>query len=378
MPVKKTETKKAETSVKHQHAVVSQVRLFGGNTHNPVASSVFLAQPNMCRHSAELESERFTTALASMQGWRRTMEDAHVVELALDADASLFAVFDGHGGHDTALAAAANMADWIRRSPHFAEGRYSEALREAYIYGDSEVCALLDNVMQMSGSTAVTVIVTSTHAYCANVGDSRAVLCRGTAAHDLSTDHKPNLAEEIRRVTKAGGVIQSGRVNGMLAMTRALGDPMFKKKETEPENQVVTAVPEITVTELTRDDGFIVIACDGVWDCLSSQEVVDFFLEEAHEHGDYALMCENLCENLVAPTLHQFGTDNMTIMVIRLRALCPELPTAPMQSPLTTGLSRSRRGSFKSGQSSRSTSAGPVTPTTPTPEMVLPADHAKK
>lgn len=70
--------------------------------------------------------------------------------------------------------------------------------------------------------------MTKTEIYCANAGDSRTVLCKKSKAKDLSEDHKPELPSERNRIEKANGYVEDKRVNGMLALSRALGDFEFK------------------------------------------------------------------------------------------------------------------------------------------------------
>lgn len=69
---------------------------------------------------------------------------------------------------------------------------------------------------------------------------------------------------EKNRITAAGGFVDFGRVNGNLALSRAIGDFEFKKSaELPPESQIVTAFPEVEVHDLTDEDEFLVLACDG-------------------------------------------------------------------------------------------------------------------
>ena len=75
----------------------------------------------------------------------------------------------------------------------------------------------------------------------------------------------------------AGGWVEFNRVNGNLALSRALGDFVFKKNEDKKaEDQIVTAYPDVYVRDLTNDHEFIVLACDGIWDVLSNEEVLEF------------------------------------------------------------------------------------------------------
>jgi protein phosphatase PTC2/3 len=94
---------------------------------------------------------------------------------------------------------------------------------------------------QMAGSTAITVLIRENKLYCANAGDSRAIACRNGTLVTLSNDHKPNNPEEMDRIYNAGGWVEFNRVNGNLALSRALGDFLFKRNQTIPaEQQIVT------------------------------------------------------------------------------------------------------------------------------------------
>jgi protein phosphatase PTC1 len=92
--------------------------------------------------------------------------------------------------------------------------------------------------------------------YTANAGDARGVLCRAGRAVRLTYDHKGSDKQEAKRITDAGGFVMSGRVNGVLAVTRSLGDSSMK--------EYVVGSPYTTETELGDDDEFLILACDGV------------------------------------------------------------------------------------------------------------------
>jgi len=92
--------------------------------------------------------------------------------------------------------------------------------------------------------------------YTANVGDARAVLCRGGKAIRLSSDHKGSDPQEQYRIAQAGGFIMNNRVNGVLAVTRSLGDVSMK--------DLIIGNPYTTETDLTVNDEFLILACDGV------------------------------------------------------------------------------------------------------------------
>ncbi|KYG44605.1 hypothetical protein M433DRAFT_69034 [Acidomyces richmondensis BFW] len=153
--------------------------------------------------------------------------------------------------------------------------------------------------------------------YTANVGDARIVLCRNGKALRLSYDHKGSDENEGKRIAGAGGLILNNRVNGVLAVTRALGDAYMK--------DLVTGHPYTTETVIQPDiDEFLILACDGLWDVCSDQEAVD--LIRGVEDPQVASKC------LVEHALSRFSTDNLSCMVVRFdskavqQAVAKEVP----------------------------------------------------
>lgn len=173
-----------------------------------------------------------------------------------------------------------------------------------------------------SGCTAVVVLFVDNEVYIANAGDSRAVLCRDSKAQDLSEDHKPEDEAEKSRIVKAGGeVTPCGRVNGGLNLSRALGDHSYKQTAGLPlSEQMISALPDVQTISLTPQDEFIVIACDGIWNSLSSQEVVDFVRERIGKQEKLSDICEELFDKCLAPDSLGDGTgcDNMTCVLVKI------------------------------------------------------------
>lgn len=133
----------------------------------------------------------------------------------------------------------------------------------------------------VGGSTCIALMLRDKKVYCANCGDSRAVLSRLGVAETLSVDHKPAMASEWTRIVAAGGWVAGNRVNGNLALSRALGDFRYKGNTLlAPEEQIISAMPDVSEYELKLGDGgadeFIVIGCDGIWDVMTNQEVISF------------------------------------------------------------------------------------------------------
>ncbi|KAH7140744.1 phosphatase 2C-like domain-containing protein [Dactylonectria macrodidyma] len=139
--------------------------------------------------------------------------------------------------------------------------------------------------------------------YTANVGDARIILCRAGKALRLSYDHKGSDEVEGKRIANAGGLILNNRVNGVLAVTRALGDAYMKK--------LVTGHPYTTETVIQPDsDEFIIIACDGLWDVCTDQEAVDL----VRNVEDPIVASKKLVDH----ALNRFSTDNLSCMIVRL------------------------------------------------------------
>ena len=169
--------------------------------------------------------------------------------------------------------------------PEFKEKKYGEALRRAFLKTDEDLRVDPVYANDSSGCTAVAALFVPGEAegggdrgriIAANAGDSRLVLGLKGEAKPLSFDHKPGNPEEHSRILNAGGFVEFDRVNGNLALSRALGDFEFKQNTGLPaEEQIVTADPQIITHEITGEEEFLVLACDGIWDCLSNQQVVD-------------------------------------------------------------------------------------------------------
>ncbi|KAI0252000.1 phosphatase 2C-like domain-containing protein [Lactifluus subvellereus] len=296
--------------------------------------SEFQTLPPFSRNHASLLISRkfylFASLLDSLIPLFPTgMEDAHAVSLNLDEseeDANsntFFAVYDGHGGSSVARFAGQNVHRRLVQEDSYRQQNYEEAMRRAFLGMDEEMLTNPAYSRDPSGCTAVTALVTrDNRIFVANAGDSRSVLSVKGEAKPLSFDHKPGNESERKRILAAGGYIEFGRVNGNLALARALGDFEFKKNYSlTPDKQVITSNPDVTVHDITEDDEFFVLACDGIWDCLNSQQVVDFVRREVAQGTPMGQICENIMEHCLAPDTHGaqgIGCDNMTILVIAI------------------------------------------------------------
>lgn len=215
-----------------------------------------------------------------------------------------FGVYDGHGGR--------GAVNFVQEHLHinFLEQielglEPSEAWKAAYLKTDADMA---DGDVGYSGSTVATAFVRKvgekTFLHTANCGDARIVLCRGGKAIRLTVDHKGTDPDEVKRIQDAGGLVVLNRVSGILAVTRSLGDLKMK--------DYVIGEPFCSNEELTKEDTHFVVACDGLWDVVTDQDVCDVLLEDKNSNA------QALANKLLAKALKQGTTDNLSIQVIFL------------------------------------------------------------
>ena len=281
-----------------------------------------LSEPVTAKETTSCSNDQLMVGSSSMQGWRINMEDAHTHILSLapeDPNAAFFAVYDGHGGAKVAQYAGNHLHRAILSQEEYANGDIDEALKQGFLQIDQDMLTDPDMKEELAGTTAISVLLKDSKIYCANVGDSRAVACYAGKADALSIDHKPSSDQESKRIVAAGGWVEFNRVNGNLALSRALGDFVFKRNEKKgPKDQIVTAFPDVQVREVSDDLEFIVLACDGIWDVMSNEEVVDFIRVRIQQKMLPSIICEELMTRCLAPGCQMggLGCDNMTVILV--------------------------------------------------------------
>lgn len=270
------------------------------------------------------------------------MEDAHTAAVGLPHgldDWSFFGVYDGHAGsrvanycskHLLEHIVAAGSADELRKAGAPApETPAIEAvkrgIRAGFLRIDEHMRSFTDlrNGMDRSGSTAVAVLLSPEHLFFINCGDSRALLCRSGHVCFSTMDHKPCDPREKERIQNAGGSVMIQRVNGSLAVSRALGDYDYKCVEGKgPTEQLVSPEPEVfEIARSDAEDEFVVLACDGIWDVMTNEDLCAFVRSRLEVTDDL----ERVCNEVVDTSLHKGSRDNMSIVLV-----C--LPNAPQVS----------------------------------------------
>lgn len=266
----------------------------------------YLGTPNTDKESEDGVGTNVKWGACSMQGWRKSQEDAHIAKTDLSDGVMCFGVFDGHGGPEVSRFVKEIFIEQLTKCEEFKIRQYDEALRSTFIRideilrepeGIAKLKLIKDefgnpdpfaggtqredngNVANCCGCTATVIIITQTHIFCANAGDSRVVLGRASGddkCFPLSDDHKPDNPEERARIEAAGGFVEENRVNGSLNLSRSLGDFDYKNKEGIPSaQQMVICEPEVRSVARKAIDQFVILACDGIWDCLTSEECIE-------------------------------------------------------------------------------------------------------
>ncbi|WOL04017.1 putative protein phosphatase 2C 47 [Canna indica] len=261
-------------------------------------------------------------------GPRRYMEDEHICIDDLSANlgsilrcptpSAFYGVFDGHGGPEAAAYIKRHAIRFLFEDASFPQAfepdneflkSVKDSVRRAFLLAD---LALADDctICTSSGTTALMALVFGRLLLVANAGDCRAVLCRKGEAVEMSQDHRPIYAPERQRVEASGGYIDGGYLNGVLSVTRALGDWDIKLPPGSPSPLI--AEPEFMQVMLTEDDDFLIIGCDGIWDVMSSQHAVSIVSKGLKRHDNPELCAREV----VMEALRLKTFDNLTVVIV--------------------------------------------------------------
>ncbi|KTG41710.1 hypothetical protein cypCar_00024392 [Cyprinus carpio] len=188
---------------------------------------------------------------------------------------------------------------------------YPSILEQRILAVDRDMVEKFSASHDEAGTTCLIALLSDRELTVANVGDSRGVLCdKDGNAVALSHDHKPYQLKERKRIKRAGGFISfngSWRVQGILAMSRSLGDYPLKNLN------VVIPDPDILTFDLDKlQPEFMILASDGLWDAFSNEEAVRFVRERLDEPHFGA-------KSIVLQSFYRGCPDNITVMVVKFK-----------------------------------------------------------
>ena len=334
----------------------------------------FLDTPNKTKDSFDGENNFVRFGSSAMQGWRYRMEDAHLHSLN-NSSLDIFGVFDGHGGKEVSQFVKNHFIHEFMNNQNTKLENFQTSLIETFLKMDEllkspkgkeelillnkisrkeddeqdkknkknnnkDLYKMLDpkgaedcDIANITGCTACVFVINEKNKkiYFANAGDSRAVICKNGIGYQMSHDHKPDSSKEKNRIYKSGGWVNEGRIQGNLNLSRSLGDFEYKQdKRLNPKEQMITAYPEINIEIIDDSCEFIILACDGIWDCLTPQEACDYVRSHLYDQKTGFLknsvklskIIEEMMEDVISDDVtneNGIGTDNMTCIIIQFK-----------------------------------------------------------
>ena len=270
---------------------------------------------------------------------------------------SYFGIFDGHAGSKCADYLKDNLIKKISDNNFFPKD-----IKKAIYYGfQSAEKDFLENyaiqngqLIDKSGSCALILLTVDNLLYVANVGDSRCVIsCKnGKILKDVTRDHKPNYPYEKERIIKNNGTVYQSetpidielegesdnnilkdkvilgpyRVNpGRLSVSRTIGDAEAKIPELGGNPNVIISEPDIYIYDLEKDDvDFFILGCDGIYDQLSSKDVLDCAWMVLNDISDEIknnlnTSCGNIIDIILKMSMIRKSYDNVTSLIVAFK-----------------------------------------------------------
>ena len=258
-----------------------------------------------------------------------------------DSNTFFFAVYDGHGGNGCSL--------YLKEKLHnFIKSFNKESLNEAINMVEQKFMAeeALDEkglIKDPSGSCGIMALIQKNKLIIANVGDSRLVLFKNNSLYFSTEDHKPGSPSEKIRIEKGGGIVyqtpsliplrQNGKeieppwrvLPGRLSVSRTFGDVEAKNENLGGMKNVVVALPDITEIELDEDFNFMVLGCDGIFDVLSNEEILEcvkIVLKEKEindlNNVNISELCGYIADMIIKSSLAKDSYDNVSCIVVAI------------------------------------------------------------
>lgn len=255
-------------------------------------------------------------AVSQHQGSREYMEDTYVVEANIVDGIDVFGVFDGHAGSYV----SEYLRDTFKKAfvNQLRVHKGSKSMDDILYFTIKDLHQNLDTrAAHGTGSTCLVAVRYKNTVTIANVGDCRAVVNSGPDGMRVTRDHKPDTPKEHKRIVDAGGFVSSypndvPRVNGMLAVSRSLGDLYLAP--------YVRWEPEVSTIKILPSMNIMVLASDGVWDTMSDQDVIDLYTNHIkNEHIRITSSTLAVYTRLIREEAQKRGSgDNITVIAVLL------------------------------------------------------------
>lgn len=266
---------------------------------NESSSSLVFSYPQI-----KVMTESEFVAYSEMRGSRETMEDSILVRPFICNGCDVYALLDGHGGSTTSNYGCFKLAELFMQNKDFGDDHKFGPSSEEFVR--KIVCDLVDSLKIKKfedGATLALAVFSDEKIVAANLGDSRVMLIGDDGTIKFSSqDHKPVFRDEIERILSVGGKIVNGRVDGVLAVSRCLGDFSIRG---------VCYEPDVVVHDVEEDDRWLVLCCDGVFDVVSNEDVAEI-AKTAKSASDLAYRLRNTAAV-------RLSTDNISAIAVDLK-----------------------------------------------------------
>lgn len=322
-----------------------------------------MSSPLTATHLQRRSSSQMVVGVASMQGWRGDHEDSHILLPEWDSGWSLFGVCDGHAGDRAASFVAKRLPFLLQK--HTDAKRATDGITDAFLACDEEYR------MEKNNSDGTTVCISMARKLAdgnfevriANCGDSRCLLVApdklkspdvaevqmDKISHISNTDagllfetedHKPDAPTEKARIENCGGFVSTddpARLDGVIAVSRVVGDFAYKADENRPAtDQKMLAVPDVS-TVIVKPGDLLVVACDGLFEVMTSAEVARQISLRLRRSKDLA----QIASDVLRTCLRWDTKDNMTLLIAQL-GVTAESPIGADEEELVLGDFNSR------------------------------------
>ena len=312
------------------------------NTYNNFTESITSSTEEFEKEDI-IKGYAFNTSMGNIRDYNEDTITATKIILdgVNDSNTFFFAVYDGHGGNGCSLYLKEKLHHFIK---NFTKESLNEAINTVEEkFMSEEALDEKGEIKDPSGSCGIMALIQKNKLIIANVGDSRLVLFKKNSLYFSTEDHKPGSPSEKTRIEKGGGMVyqtpsliplhQNGKeieppwrvLPGRLSVSRTFGDVEAKNEKLGGMKNVVVALPDITEIELDEDFNFMVLGCDGIFDVLSNEEILEcvkIVLKEKEindlNNVNISELCGYIADMIIKSSLAKDSYDNVSCIVVAI------------------------------------------------------------
>ena len=312
------------------------------NTYNNFIESI-TSTPEEFSSDDIIKGYAFNSSMGNIRDYNEDTITATkiILEGQNDKNTFFFAIYDGHGGNGCSLYLKEKLHHYIK---NFSKDSIKEAINTVeQKFLKEEALDEKGELKDPSGSCGIMALIHQNKLIIANVGDSRLIIYKKSSLFFSTEDHKPGSPSEKSRIEAAGGTIyqtpsliplhQNGKeietpwrvLPGRLSVSRTFGDIEAKNENLGGMKNVVVALPDITEIELDNDFNFIVLGCDGIFDVLSNEEILEcvkIVIKEKEikdlNNVNISELCGYIADMIIKSSLAKDSYDNVSCIVVAI------------------------------------------------------------